>query len=178
MISIFFWSWKVPWAPSTSSTAKVGAEDAPRRLRPTLLGESKLGQNWVLEKRCKEQCKRILEHKTRHCNCRVLILMRVPLEGIVGSFMVVSMYLFHWRMCFVKPVTGASQLLKSKSWSINDTRYHAWIFGRFSASWGDWVLFLNTVTGSRNDTGSVDWKLWAIRSDMDNEVDKAKSCFI
>eukprot|EP00434_Breviolum_minutum_P017216 symbB.v1.2.015197.t1/scaffold1129.1/size136302/5 len=26
---------QVPWAPSTSSTAKVGAEDAPRRLRPT-----------------------------------------------------------------------------------------------------------------------------------------------
>ena len=87
-----------------------------------------------------------------------------------------QMYLFHW-----KPVTGASQLLKSKSWSINDTSISPNIMREFLDGFlhlGDIEsYFLNTVTGSRNDT-EVDWKLWAIRSDMDNEVDKAKSCFI
>ena len=55
------------------------------------------GQNRVLEKRCKEYCKRILENKTRHCDYRVLILMR-SLEG-VGSFMDVSMYLLVTGEC-------------------------------------------------------------------------------
>ena len=85
------------------------------------------GQKPVLEKRWKEHCKTNVENKTRHCNYWVLILMaRVWKE--LCKVRVVSLSL---KNVFRSPVTGASQLLKWKSWSINDTSTSPYIMPLF-----------------------------------------------